>query len=307
MNPLAILALVLALLVGFYIFSGAHSSFLNGNTTGPIATGSGAGSEIQNPQPVRSGGGFFGNFFSPSSNSPPPSSAPTLAPGESPYKGKVYISYIQRSGNSPNQEYISIRSSYAYTSTGSQAYAPIDITGWTVASLRSSAHIPLAFNVAEIDAAEQDIFLSSGGELIALTGTPDYTSNFRENVCTGYLNQAHVFTPALSYSCADANPDRTKLLNMGFNGACINTIASVPPCTIPQGTFQAGIIGVECVNYMVEHLSYAGCVDNFRDTKNFLKNEWRISFKLPRKLYDPTHDRIALRDQNGLLVDQFEY
>jgi len=97
------------------------------------------------------------------------------------------------------------------------------------------------------------------------------------------------------------------LLARGFNGACIDTIEGVPACRTPQGPFLAGIIGQECLAYMNENLNYAGCVKNFRTDKDFLKDRWRVSLKRSTKIFDERHDKVTLRDQNGLLVDEFEY
>src|SRR3989344_1855620 len=166
---------------------------------------------------------------------------------------------------------------------------------------------PRAFNIPEIDATDEDILLPPGGELVILIGTPSYQRNFRENACTGYFNQSYSFTPSLSNSCPDDNPDRAHLLALGFNGACIDAIRAVPACRTPQGPFQAGVIGRECIDYMNKNFSYVGCVENVRDEGGFLKNIWRVSLRRPTKLFDPRHDIVTLRDQQGLLVDEFEY
>ncbi len=289
----AIIGIIIAVIVGYFAFTGRD---LLPFGRGPLATGPGRDTEIQNPQPVETRG-FFG-FGQPS---PPP--APR--PGESPFKDKVRISTVVRSGERPEDEHVIIR--FGGFFSGSSQERPINVTGWTIGSQRSSAPIPRAFNIPEIDAAEQDILLPPGGEVIILTGTPSYQRNFRENQCVGYFNETHSFTPSLSNSCVDDNPDRSMLLARGFNGACIDAIRAIPACRIPKGPFQAAVIKPECIDYMNQNFSYVGCVRNFRDRRDFLKNTWRVFLGRNQKLFDSRHDRVTLRDRQGLLVDEFEY
>lgn len=288
----AIIGIIVALIVGYFGFSGTQFF-----SRGPLATGPGRGTDIQNPQPVGSRG-FFG-FGEPS---PPP--APRR--GESPFKGKIRISTVQRSSDRPEGEYALIRHG-GFFSSRTAGEQPIDVTGWTIGSIRGSEPIPRAFNIPEIDAAVGDVILPPGGEVIILSGTPSYQQSFRENQCVGYFNETHPFTPSLSNSCIDDNSDRSELLQRGFNGACVDAIHNVSACRMPQGPFPVAAIKKECVDYMNENFSYVGCVKNFRDRKDFLKNTWRVSLKRGEKLFDPRHDRVILRDQNGLLVDEFEY
>ncbi len=290
----AIIGIIIAIITGYF-----GLTQLTGTTffsRGPLATGPGRGSEIQNPQPVESRG-----FFGRGQPSPPP--APR--PGESPVRDKIRISTVARSGERPEDEYVIIRFGGFFSRQDTDR--PVNVTGWTIASSRSSVPIPRAFNIPEIDATEQDILLAPGGELIIVTGTPSYQQNFRENQCVGYFNETHSFTPSLSNSCVDDNPDRSKLLGRGFNGACVDAIHAVSSCRLPRGPFPVADIKKECVNYMNENFSYVGCVKNFRDRKDFLKSTWRVSLKRNQKIFDPRHDRVTLRDQNGLLVDEFEY
>lgn len=301
-NPLGIIALVISLVIGYFSLSSSQFFFSNGR--GPIATGPGS-SEIRNPQPISritrlSGSGFPGvdQRASPSK------------PGESPFKGIVRITTVERSSQRPEREFAIIRhqgrSFFSFGQREDLVPTRIDVTGWRIATLRSSAVIPRAVNIPEIDAVEQDIVLPPGGELIVVTGQTPYPINFRENQCVGYFNQTHTFTPSLVDFCND-RPDRSNLITRGLNGECIETIESTLSCRTPAGPFQVGMIKSECLDFINQNLNYSGCVKNIRDSKNFLKDVWRVSLKLNQKLFDPRHDRITLRDQQGLLVDEFEY
>lgn len=303
MNPAAVIAIIIVLALFYYGFLGSEGSFFGGGQ-GPIATGPGS-STIQNPQPVSSGGGSSGYGGNGASLSP----TPKPKPGESPYKGTVRISTVERSSDRPWEEYIVIRrDGYSFFgSDRSKTEKPIDVTGWTISTMRESEPIPRAFNIPEIDAGEQDIFLPPGGEVIILSGVAAYTTNFRENKCVGYFNETYRLTPYLSNSCVDSEIDRGALLRKGFNGQCVDTIDSLPSCRRSIGPLPAGIIGAACIDYINENFNYVGCVKNFRDDKDFLKPTWRVSLRRPRKFFNSRHDRVILRDQNGLLVDEFEY
>lgn len=300
MNPLAILAIVVALVVGYFGISATDFFSLGGS--GPIATGPGS-YEVRNPQPISPGGTSGGGSRQESGTQT------NLRPGESPYTGQVRISTVERFGDRPEQEYVIIRYGGGFFGLGSQSNRepPINMTGWRIGSAKSSEVIPRAFNISEIDATEQDIILPSGGELIVVTGTPAYQRNFRENACVGYFNESHAFTPFLSSSCADRPVDRSELLRRGFNGACIDAIRDIPECRQNRRSLFAGIIGQDCADYIAKNFSYVACVRDFRDQRDFLKNTWRVSLKRSQKLFDSRHDRVILRDRQGLLVDEFEY
>lgn len=308
MNPLGIFALIVALSIGYYALTATDFlpvSFFSGFGSGPIASGPGRGSEVQNPQPISRGLFSFGGTPAPGQAEEPP----TPRPGESPYKGRVSIARLERAGTSVDGEYTVIRFGGGFFGFGRSAgdERPIDVTGWRIVSRRTIETIPRAFNIPEIDAADQDVLLKPGGEVIIVSGTPSYRKNFRENRCVGYLNEFHAFTPSLSNSCPDATPNRTELLNRGFSGACIDTIDAVATCRAPEGQFQVGVVGQGCIEYMNQNLNYAGCVKNYRDRGDFLGDAWRVSLGRASKMYDPLHDRVTLRDAQGLLVDEFEY
>lgn len=301
MNPVAIFGVIIGLIVAFYGLT-ADEGGLFGGGKGPLATGP-RSAEVRNPQPIQIQGGG-GSGGSPSSGGGS-RREPELKPGESPYKGVIRIGSVERFGDRPENEYLTLR--YSGGSFESNRLQPIDITGWRIATRRESEAIPRAFNIPEIDAVEQDIWLPAGGELVIVTGAASYTKNFRENQCVGYFNESHLFTPFLSNSCPDDIINRSDLLARRFNGACIDAIEAVPACRQPAGPFLAGVIGGECIDYMRQNFSYYGCVKNFRDKKNFLKNTWRVSLRRSRKMFDSRHDRVILRDAQGLLVDEFEY
>ena len=85
-------------------------------------------------------------------------------------------------------------------------------------------------------------------------------------------------------------------------------VSSLSSCRIPAFNFEnSGRIGNNCITYISQNISYNGCVKNYRNDKNFMKNTWHIFLNRSQKLFDPKHDRVILRDSQDLIVDQFEY
>lgn len=302
--------------VAIFAFSGS-SPF---SSSGPIATGPGSSSEIRNPQPVQSGRSFLGlgNVFTKPLSLPPtpkiiaPSSFQPKAvkPGYSSYEGAIKISHVDRSSDTPKKEYVALRNG-GYFGFGSTPTA-VNITGWTIENSKKDKYaIPKAFNIPYIDADAADILLPSGGEIYAVTGSSDLGMNPRENGCIGYLNQYYQLTPSLYGSCMDhqsSSQIRSRFLDLGLSGECIDFVNSLPSCRIPTFTFEnSGKIGNNCIEYISQNISYNGCVKNYRNDKNFFRNTWHVFLNRSQKLFDPRHDRVILRDADGLIVDQFEY
>lgn len=298
MNILAIIGVLVAVVIG--IFTVSSGGLFEDRGGGPIATGPGS-REIRNPQPISRQSRVRPRVAPQPPTRTTPAPLPEPAPGVSAFRDAVRISTVRRSGTSPAEEYVILKH------VDSRTDFEIDVTGWQIASLKSSALIPRAVRIPEIDVPEEDIVLPRGGVLTIVVGTPTYQRNFRENRCVGYLNQQHRFTPSLSSSCPDSRPDRGLLLARGFSGACIEFIERIPACRTPTIRFKDSSIGNECIAYINRNFTYAGCVANFRDRSDFLRNSWRVSLKRPTKLFDPRHDRVTLRDAQGLLVDEFEY
>ena len=318
MDNALFLVFVIGLIAVVAIFAFSDSSPFS-SSGGPIATGPGSSSEIRNPQPVQSGGRFsgLGNVFTKQPSLPsvsaivPPSSQPKATrPGYSTYEGAIRISHVDRSSNTPKKEYITLKNG-GYFGLGSTQIA-VNITGWTIENSKKEKYaIPKALNIPYIDADTIDILLPPGGDAHVVTGSADLGMNFRENGCIGYLNQYYQFTPSLYGSCMDRQSSsqvRSRFLDLGLSGECIDFVNSLPSCRIPTFTFEnSGKIGNNCIEYISKNISYNGCVKNYRNDKNFFKNIWHVFLNRQQKLFDPKHDRVILRDNQGLIVDQFEY
>ncbi len=237
---------------------------------------------------------------------PPPPPQPTITPPAgftlselSPDYQKVRIGYVSPSYDSSFPSQISLNSGYSLGSG-------LDITGWRIRTNRGDILIPQA--IADYTpsglTAPSDIVLNSGQTVNIYSSYSPFGRNIRLNECTGFLNNAYNFIPALPDSCP--YPDRSVISN--FSGACQSYIFSLGSCSEPSaddlnrfgGPNDAG-----CQQYLSE-INYTGCYDRYRSDADFFSNEWRIWLGASLPL-DSQHDRVLLFDRRGLLVDLYTY
>lgn len=180
----------------------------------------------------------------------------------------------------------------------------ISITGWEFeTSLGTRFSIPSAYNLPGLPAsAPAPIVLPPGGRLIITGGTQDTYTAFRENICTGYFTEQTKFTPSISKQCPQ--PDTRELLYLGDK--CMATLDKIPRCTIPTQTHFFAQTS-ECSTYMIQHLTYAGCVRDHRRDENFYKNDWHVWLGRQTELFRNIHETLLLRDTAGKFVDEREY
>jgi hypothetical protein len=75
---------------------------------------------------------------------------------------------------------------------------------------------------------------------------------------------------------------------------------SVTVSAIPQN------VGAACQDFILNTLSYNGCVTDHRSDPDFYKNEWRVYLNQSHELWGSV-DRIVLRDENGKVVSTLNY
>lgn len=280
-----------------------------GASGGPLAAGS-SDSAIQNPQPIAEPGSISRPVTPSRTNSPSRGSTKGTdtkdiqpKPGYSPYENVVSILRVQRSID-PTKEYATIRNGSFFNRTE----AVVSIDRWTIESRKSGKiAIPAAEEIPMVDAGTRQILLPPRGEIIITSGISTFGRSFRENACTGYFTQSHSFTPSLA-TCSAIPFDAQGLLDAGYNGDCVDFVKSISKCRIPNIPYEkSGRIGSACIEHITNTYSYSGCVARFRDEKTFFKNTWRVFLNQPSHIFDSKHDRIILRDSEGLIVDEFEY
>lgn len=278
---------------------------------GPLATGS-SDSAIQNPQPISERRGMTSravssrqSSYSQTQNRDAKTSEKTAQPksGYSRYESTVTIARVQRSID-PAKEYVTVRNGSFFNRTE----ASVSLNGWTIESRKGGRiKIPDAEEVPMIDTNTQPIVFAPGGETIITSGATTFGRSFRENSCTDYFSQNHSFSPSLA-SCSAIPFNAQELLDAGYNSECVDFIQGVARCRIPAIPYEkSGRIGNACIEYITDTYSYTGCVGRFRDSEDFFKKTWRVFLNQPSHIFDILHDRVILRDSEGLIVDEFEY
>lgn len=225
---------------------------------------------------------------------------------QSPYRGMVYLAPDTSTMRETDRELEHIIVSAHFANTG-----PIDITGWSIESAltRARHHIPPAAAplIPGISSSVGPVVLDPGATAIITTGNSPLGSSFRENICTGYLQQFQRFSPPLTLTC----PAPAKVLPMTpenlerFGDACFDSLSTLPTCHYPSDI--PGSPNAACRNYLANELSYTGCVTRNRFRSGFHAPEWRLFLSLPREIWRNSHDAVRLLDAEGRTVDVLTY
>ena len=223
---------------------------------------------------------------------------------DSAYTNDVTLSAGRAKDTDPKNEYIIIK-------TSNRLKNPMTITNWTLESVTSGIKVKIgeAARLPFLGAVNVDeaITLPAGSTVYVTTGRAPNGTSFRINQCTGYFEQFQDFSPSLQEECPD--PEEEMLLfpsqTIG-NDQCIDFIARLPSCTlrltqIPPAT------GSLCQDFILNQLSYNGCITTHQHDAGFYKNEWRVFLNRDQELWKNTHERIRLLDQNGTLVGSVTY
>lgn len=225
----------------------------------------------------------------------------------SPYAKAVYISNASRSAQneSPSSEYISIAAAYGNSK-------PIAVTGWSLQSVISGVRVYIPsgvspFLLGSLNTASP-IQLEPGVSAIVMTGSSPTGVSFRENKCSGYLEQFQAFTPSLSQNCP--SPGQEMPLNASnlsaYGATCVDFVQSLPACRFYTGFLPQGATPA-CNAFIGERISYNGCVKEHRIDSDFFENVWRVYLDSPAELWRNSHDVIRLLDAEGRTVDVLTY
>ncbi len=221
---------------------------------------------------------------------------------DSKYKGKVFLSNVNRSTNA-SQEYITIRVS-------SGAGTTVDVTGWRIASIASGASVAIPKGTAlyflDSKNQEDDIILAPGDIAYINTGLAPNNVSFKVNKCSGYLTQSQTYAPGINTSCPLArDEDLSKIPKYVSNDACFDYIDSYPTCKV-QTTPLPAAWSPECKDF-ITHLSYSSCIATHKGDKDFYKPEWRVFLKRTQPLWKSERENIVLYDNDNKIVDSLTY
>lgn len=219
---------------------------------------------------------------------------------EAPDKETVGISNGSAGSINAAEEYVRIRANR-------DNKEPLDITGWTLKNrngerlaIGGGAILPYSAQVNR----QENIMLAPDDEAVIITGKSPIGASFRLNLCTGYFNQFQKFTPSLPKDCPAAN--KTPELYDMYDDACIATVEKQPRCTtlvsVPFGSSNA------CGEYLNRHLNYNGCVDDYKNDKNFFSpKKWYVYLGRDSEFWPGTRGTIKLFDRDGNLAAETTY
>lgn len=201
-------------------------------------------------------------------------------------------------------EYVHIVAHYTNT-------APVDITGWTIESVltKSRAVIPPAAApfVANRPSETTAAILSPGSIALISSGPSPVGVSFRENLCTGYLQQFQRFNPPLMESCPEPHnvlPLSANNLEM-YGEACLDAVTNIAACRFPRTLPDT--VSPACRAHLTEALSYNGCVARTAYRSDFHMGTWRLFLASPHELWRNSHDALRLLDREGRTVSVYVY
>lgn len=219
-------------------------------------------------------------------------SAPA-AGGSASAKDKIKITSVARSGSDPKFESITIENK--------SASVTISITGFAVVSSKATFTIPKGHYLPGFSATADDLILLKPRErAVIAAGRQSKMMDFRGNLCVGYFSEASAFSPPLPFSCP--RPGTLKLHDL--SDQCGQLIDSTQECRAPD--FRK-IFDSPCSEFINQHFNYAGCVRDYRSEANFFSDQWFVWMQRDEEFFKDRHDEILLKDQQGNIVDAYEY
>lgn len=274
--------------------------FLSGAGFQVGGTGTGAGFSIgTGGVHLSSGGGSSG------------STDPAFFTNPSPYRGTVTFD------TNPTDPEESLAALESVTIDVSQnAASSVNITGWRLVSSVSSATIGSGALVPTSGSVNStgSILVAPGDRAIIVSGRSPNGVSFRENECTGYLDQYQAYHPSLDTSCPRARDEYDEWVGNDDSDAvetCEDFLSSVNRCEIvdrfPKDSDGTNELSTSCRNFITDNLTYNSCVSEHRNDADFAGDTWRVFLGSAPQLWSDRHDTIRLLDTQGRTVDVLVY
>lgn len=227
----------------------------------------------------------------------------------SPYYGKIRMSRISGLHEiDPSNQYITL-------SAALKKNENVKITGWYLQSevtgyyaiIGKASLLPFPFT--RIDS---DVVLDQGDKVYLIKGFSPIGISFRTNKCTGYFEENRTFVPSLPIECPLTKNEKLPTFSNDYdrNDECLKIIGRVPQCTTINSVFIRKLpdtVSDSCKTYLTEQINYNTCVALHFSNTDFPSNEYYVYLNKFGPLWRTTHDKINLRDQNGLIVDSISY
>lgn len=257
---------------------------------------------------------------------------------ESSKPASSYSEEISISRGNASQEYQPYKEYITLRNRGSE---PVDITNWQLRNGKNkraydmggtlryfpadTAFIPKAvlFISPTSNSALQNVILNPGETAIVTTGKmgselPYKIISFKENICSGYLEDMseYTFTPRLSSNCPDPEEE---IGVTALDTECRKFIERMSSCRTPEfetrdrdgeicyNCVNGTQLSSACVTFIRSHFSYAGCIANHRNDPDFSGRTWRIFLGKGWEMWAREYESIELFDLVGRSVSNITY
>lgn len=222
--------------------------------------------------------------------------------GNSALRGKVTLSRDTSGARSsdPDEEYLILNVSASGGSVSTAGWKLVSRESGAGAVFPQGAEIPRSGRVNALAA----ITLDPGDQAIIVTGRSPAGVSFRENECTGYLEENQDFHPALSLSCPTPSEELSRFYSRA-DDECRSYVRSISYCSTE--TRSSAEVSSACEDFIEEHLDYNGCVQNHEKDAGFASSVWRIFLGQRDELWARDGETIVLLDAQGKLVDSLSY
>jgi len=180
----------------------------------------------------------------------------------------------------------------------------IDLNGWKIENKIRSFDIPAAVKVFRLSGNTlwQNISLQPNDSLIILNSASPISVNFYLNRCFGYLTNSYNFNNLFSKNCP--RPTDYEISYLSSN--CQRFINDLRTCQQPTvNDLNRFANDFSCQQFLTNFYNYESCVNRYQNSSDFFEKEWYVF--LNGSLADNNHDKIILRDSNGLVVDVYQY
>lgn len=168
---------------------------------------------------------------------------------------------------------------------------------------------------------QEDIVLNPKDEAIITTGAPfGVKTSFRENICSGYIQEAedYNYRPSLNMNCP--SPQDEKDVD-SLDDTCYKFVSRMSSCHTPEFKSvvyinrepftgyvdNVGNLTYSCKEFIKKNYNYNSCVLNHLSDEDFFEKKWRVFLSFPWELWAKDRETITLYDSEGKVVDEIVY
>lgn len=196
----------------------------------------------------------------------------------------------------PSREYVTI-------TINKENLSYLYLTDWSLLTpdgkrhfLGKASYIPLQGEVNDVN----DVIVNAGDVIVVSSGDSPIGVSFRQNTCSGYLEQFQNFFPPIQRQCPNFEG---RIDDLGRT--CRAYILALPECEAVVDPLPDYLSPV-CKRFIQRQVTYNACVATYRGSPGFKGNVWRIFLDEDTQIW-PATGTITLLDSKGRVVDQVEY